>query len=137
MAIQHEPNLKFPLLSAFELEGNVEDGLTDSHRTVLRTTPVPPLVSPEPVTEPRALAAWAPAQEAMHPVVRRAERWLGFLGRFIDSRLANEELGEALERMNRVARAGAPAWVLYSMTGVSAFWTLTHAVRERLGKWRR
>jgi hypothetical protein len=136
MAVQHEPDSKFPLLSAFELEGDVEDGLTSSRRPVLRT-PVPPLVSLEPVTEPQAQVAWAPDREAMPPVVRRAERWLGFLGRFIDSRIANEELGDALERMSRVARAGAPAWVLYSMAGVSAFWALTHAVRERLAKWRK
>lgn len=138
MAVRHEPEPKFPLLSAFELAGEVEDGLTSSHRPVYVVAPgqrMPvPLVDLEPVTEPQALAAWATPQEAMHPAVRRAERCFSFVGRFVDPRTANEEMGDALERMSRLAEAGAPVWMLYGMAGVAVFWTLVHAVRERLGK---
>ena len=135
MAVQHEPDPRFPLLSAFELEGDVEDGLTASHRPVFGM----PLLGLEPVTEPQALAAWAPASppEPAHPVVQRAERWLGLLGRLVDARIANEEVGDALERMSQVARAGAPGWALYGMACVSTFWVLVHGVRERLGTWKR
>jgi hypothetical protein len=135
MATQHEPKPKFPLLSAFELEGEVEDGLTDSHRPVLRQGRRVPLVGLEPVTDPLAVPAWAPPEATLHPTVRRAEWGLALVGRFVGTRIANEEIGDALERMGRVARAGAPKWVLYAMAGVSTYWVLVHAVRERLGKW--
>ena len=133
---QREPKPKLPMLSAFGPDGELEDGLTDSHRPVLSSALVkdgspraPFLVLPEPTTEPQGMA-WVFSEQAKHPVVRRAGRFLDRVSRWIDPRIANEEIGDAMERIERLARAGAPAWVLYALMGASAFWVLAHAVQD-------
>ncbi|QRK11495.1 hypothetical protein JQX13_16310 [Archangium violaceum] len=137
-----EPGSRFPLLSAFGMEGDVEDGLTDSRRQVLAADlrggrgtlgvhaprPHTPLPEPEGETSRTWLSPVAPE----YRVVRRVAWFLDGVGRWVDPRIANEEVGDALERIHQVAGARAPAWVLYAMAGVSAFRVLTHAVQEAL-----
>jgi hypothetical protein len=132
---QRGPKSKYPLLGAFESE--LEDGLTDSHRTVLPThlfedgrRPVsPPIYVEEPPTDPRAML-WPAPEKPKHPVVRRAERWLDRVGRWVGPRISNEEVGDGLERIARLARAGAPAWMLYAMMGATIFWVLAHGMQD-------
>ena len=138
MAIRNErePKPKFPMLSAFGPDGELEDGLTDSHRPVLSSALVKegkpgaaPLMLLEPTTEPRGMA-WVFSAQAKRPVVRRAGRFLDRMSQWVDPRIANEEIGDAMERIERLARAGAPAWVLYALMGASGFWVLAHAVQD-------
>lgn len=129
----HDPRQAFPLLSAFGMEGDVEDGLTDSHRPVLaadlcRKGPERPL-EPQETGEEEGLLWVAPAAPE-HPVVRRVEGFLGLWGRWASARVANEELGDALELIHKLAGVGVPAWMLYAQAGVSAFWALVHTVQD-------
>jgi hypothetical protein len=135
----HEPGPKFPLLSAFGEE--LEDGLTDSHRQVFAVgflgAPVRPEArAPEGLVSPPVLEPEEPTRDWLSPlapqyrVVRRVEAWLDVVSRWLDVRTANEEVGDALERIHELAAARAPAWVLYAMAGVSAFWALHHSVQE-------
>lgn len=130
----HDPRQQFPLLSAFGMEGDVEDGLTNSHRPVLAAE----LAWSEREPEPR-LDARAPERDEedsivrvspVHQVMRRVEGLLGWVGRCVTARVANEELGDALERIHKLAGAGAPGWMLYAQAGVSALWALVHTVED-------
>lgn len=58
------------------------------------------------------------------------EGFLGWWGRYASARVANEELGDALELLHKLAGAGVPAWMLYAQAGVSAFWALVHTVQD-------
>lgn len=135
MNVQHtqDPRQAFPLLSAFGVEGDVEDGLTASHRPVLDADlrrkghePSPGLQAPE---QDDSLV-WASPSAPEHQVVRRVEGFLGLLGRCTSARVANEELGDALELLHKLAGVGVPAWMLYAQAGVSAFWALVHTVQD-------
>ncbi|MGZ3456952.1 MAG: hypothetical protein ACXU86_00430 [Archangium sp.] len=133
MDVQHA-RPEFPLLSAFGMNGDVEDGLTDSRRLVLpaalfitRGEPGPEGWQPEP--EPGPLVGIAPPGSAS-AVLRRAEGWFERVGRWVSPRIANEELGDALECLRQVAAAGAPAWVLYRMAGRAVSWAALHAVQD-------
>jgi hypothetical protein len=135
MNVQHsqDPRKAFPLLSAFGMEGDVEDGLTDSHRPVLAADLS--RKGHEPSLEPQApgqedALGWASPPALAHPVVRRVEGFLGLLGRCANARVANEELGDALELIHKLAGVGVPAWMLYAHAGVSAFWALVHTVQD-------
>ncbi|WP_257461963.1 hypothetical protein [Archangium lipolyticum] len=145
---ERERRARMPLLSAFDMQGEIEDGLTDSRRTVFRAVPCEPqrpeplpppmLLDPEPVTDPFSMAWVArgvPAeeqarQESRFPAVRRAGRFLDLVSVGTTRRVSNEEIGDALERLDRVAAAGAPTWVLYLMVSVTALWVATHSVQE-------
>lgn len=133
----HDPRQQFPLLSAFGMEGDVEDGLTNSRRPVLAADLSRREREPEPPLGPRAsgldeedsLVRVSP-MAPVHPVVRRVEGLLGRVGRCVTLRVANEEMGDALERIHKLAGAGAPAWMLYAQAGVTAFWALVHTVQD-------
>ncbi|MCY1083170.1 hypothetical protein [Archangium lansingense] len=140
MDIQHpnDPRQQFPLLSAFGMEGDVEDGLTNSHRPVLAADLT--RKEREPLPPPEAQAAeqgdeedsiiWVSPVAPVHQVVRRVEGFLGLVCRWVPARVANEELGDALERIHTLAGVGIPAWMLYAQAGVSAFWALVHTVQD-------
>lgn len=144
MDVQHppEPGSRFPLLSAFGMEGDVEDGLTDSRRQVLaadfrsareaQVVHEPRSHAPLPEPEEEISQTWLSPVAPEYRVVRRVGWFLDAVGRWVDPRIANEELGDALERIHQVAGARAPAWVLYAMAGVSAFRVLSHAAQEAL-----
>ncbi|HEY0096691.1 MAG TPA: hypothetical protein VGB96_20335 [Archangium sp.] len=134
MDIQHQQ--AFPLLSAFGMDGDLEDGLTDSHRPVLAADltrrprePEPPPAVQASGQEEDALA-WVSPAAPVHHVVRRVEGFLGLLGRCASTRVANEELGDALELLHKLAGVGVPAWMLYAQAGMSAFWALVHTAQD-------
>jgi hypothetical protein len=134
----HDPRRQFPLLSAFGMEGDVEDGLTNSHRPVLaadlsrgeREPELLPGVRAPRLDEEEDSLVWVPAVAPVFQVVHRVEGFLGLVGRCVSVRVANEELGDALERLHKLAGAGVPAWMLYAQAGMSAFWALVHTVQE-------
>jgi len=134
MDIQHQQ--AFPVLSAFGMEGDVEDGLTNSHRPVLaadlcrraREPKLPAGVQASGQEEDSRV--WVSPAAPGHEVVRRVEGFLGWWGRYASARVANEELGDALELLHKWAGAGVPAWMLYAQAGVSAFWALVHTVQD-------
>ncbi len=146
---ERERRARMPLMSAFDLQGEIEDGLTDSRRTVFRAIPCEPerpeqlapppmLLDPEPVTDPFSMA-WVsrgvPAEESarqpsLFPAVRRAGRFLDLVSLGTTRRVSNEEIGDALERLDKLAAAGAPTWVLYMMASMTALWVATHSVQE-------
>jgi hypothetical protein len=137
MDIQHQQ--AFPLLSAFGMEGDLEDGLTDSHRPVLavdlcrraREPGLPPGVQASgQEADSEDARVWVSPAAPVHEVVRRVEGFLGWWGRYASARVANEELGDALELLHKLAGAGVPAWMLYAQAGVSAFWALVHTVQD-------
>jgi len=139
MDIQHpkRPRRQFPVLSAFGLEEGVEDGLTPSHRPVLdaelcwEREPQPPSEARAPrLEEEEDSLVWVSPGAPVHQVVRRVEGLLGLVGRCVTVRVAGEELGDALERIHKLAGAGAPAWMLYAQAGVSALWALVHTVQD-------
>ena len=138
MDIQHQQ--AFPLLSAFGMDGDMEDGLTDSHRPVLAAdlcrrprVPEPPSGVQASSHEEDALA-WVSPAAPVHQAVRRVEGFLGLLGRCASARVANEELGDALELVHKLAGVGVPAWMLYAQAGVSAFWALVHTVQDAINR---
>ncbi|HZH17128.1 MAG TPA: hypothetical protein VE057_22420 [Archangium sp.] len=134
MDIQHQQ--AFPVLSAFGLEDDVEDGLTDSHRPVLATdlcrrareAGLPAGVQASGQEEDSRV--WVSPAAPVYEVVRRVEGFLGWWGRCASARVSNEELGDALELLHKLVGAGVPAWMLYAQAGVSAFWALVHSVQD-------
>ncbi len=55
---------------------------------------------------------------------------LGLAGILLPPRLVKEDLGDAIELLNALAAAGAPAWVLYAKALSTLFWLAINAVRE-------
>lgn len=115
---QPKPRTKLPLLDAFSLDGDCEDGLTDSHRSVFKQLG-PTAVPLVPVRPPPA-----PAE------VVRAQRTFDRLGAWLPQRINNEQMGDALESIHALVLRGAPAWKVRLRVGSAAFWVLAHTALE-------
>jgi hypothetical protein len=118
----HRP--KLPVLDAFSLDGVYEDGLTDSRRSVftealVRVPSPPPPIPPLPIPPP-----------APPPVFVRAQRTFDVLGPYLPSRIANEQIGDALESIHEMVRAGAPKWKVQAKVARTLFWLLAHTGLE-------
>jgi hypothetical protein len=111
----HRP--KLPMLDAFSLDGEYEDGLTSSRRSVFTEALVPFQSSLPPPPEPP-------------PVVARAQRVLDVLCAYVPARIANEQVGDALELIHQMVREGAPAWKVQAQVASTAFWVLAHTGLE-------
>jgi len=46
------------------------------------------------------------------------------------TRITDEEIGDALEVLERLSRSGAPSWRLYLKIATTYFWLAVNVVRE-------
>jgi len=108
---------KLPLLEAFSLDEDCEDGLTDSHRSVFKQLASPaPLVPVKPPPPP--------------PEVLRARRTFDRLGSWLPQRIDNEQVGDALETVHAMVLRGEPRWKVRVHVASTAFWVLAHTALE-------
>jgi hypothetical protein len=106
-------------LDAFSEDGACEDGLTDSRRSVFTGTLVPAQKSLPPVPPPEPPSA-----------VVRARHTLDVLGAYVPERIANEQIGDALELIHKLVLAGAPKWKVRAQVASTTFWVLAHTGLE-------
>jgi len=108
---------KLPLLEAFSLDDDCEDGLTDSHRSVFKQlSPPARLVPVKPPPPP--------------PEVLRAQRTFDRLGSWLPARIDNEQVGDALETVHAMVLRGEPRWKVHVHVASTAFWVLAHTALE-------
>lgn len=111
---------KLPLLDAFSLDEDCEDGLTDSHRSVFKQlasrAPLVPLVPVKPPPPP--------------PEVLRAQRTFDRLEAWLPERINNEQVGDALETVHAMVLRGEPRWKVSVHVASTAFWVLAHTALE-------
>lgn len=60
--------------------------------------------------------------------VRQAEYWLDLLSALVPKRIANEEIGDALEAIHRMVKAKRPKWFIYLKVATTCFWVGVHTV---------
>ncbi|WP_140875226.1 hypothetical protein [Myxococcus xanthus] len=63
-----------------------------------------------------------------HPTVQRATWMLDLLSMWVPKRLASEEIGDALERINAMSAAGRPFWFIYLKVATTSWWVTWHSV---------
>jgi hypothetical protein len=61
---------------------------------------------------------------------RRVRTWFDFLQLLVPKRIADEEIGDALEDNVRLYREGRPKWWIYLRTARAVFFMLLHSVGE-------
>jgi hypothetical protein len=81
------------------------------------------------VEEGLALAVQAEAMQAQAQALARANRALGVVELLVPKRIANEELGDAMEHVCSMVERGAPRWHVYFKVLTTIFWVLLHAFR--------
>jgi hypothetical protein len=114
----HRP--KLPVLDAFSLDGEeYEDGLTSSRRSVFTGALVPAQKSLPPIPPPEPPS-----------VVVRAQRTFDVLCTYVPARIANEQVGDALELIHEMVREGAPKWKVRAKVASTTFWVLAHSGLE-------
>jgi hypothetical protein len=62
--------------------------------------------------------------------IRRSINILDSLSLFVPRRLAEEEIGDALERVQYLARLGRPRWQIWLKVATSVFWVCLNSLRE-------
>jgi len=81
----------------------------------------------------------AKPQDSSHPAKPRAlapaERSLDLLAILVPSRIANEEIGDALEIIHAMARDQRPAWAIYLRVARTFFWVGMHTVQHHVVGW--
>jgi hypothetical protein len=113
----HRP--KLPVLDAFSLDGDYEDGLTSSRRSVFTEALVPVQKSRPPIPPPEPPS-----------VIVRAQRTFDVLCTYVPARISNEQVGDALEHMHKLVREGAPKWKVRLKVATTTFWVLAHSGLE-------
>ncbi|HYO74583.1 MAG TPA: hypothetical protein VEU33_51765 [Archangium sp.] len=111
----------------------LEDGLTGSRRNVLGATYVP-LRACVPSAAPVRKEAAPPVALARFPeqseLLREAQRLFDALGTRLPRRISAEELGDALEALQQMVRAGQPKWRIQMRILSTLFWVSTHTVQD-------
>lgn len=88
--------------------------------------------------ESRALARLAAAASWSSPsegnvgrlrAIRGARTVFSALALILPTRIADEEIGDALELINRLSREGRPLWQIYLETVTTVFWVSIDAIR--------
>lgn len=69
----------------------------------------------------------APLQQEQ---VEYAARLLDLVSLIVPRRLAQEEIGDALERTHRLASLGRPRWEIWLKVSTTVFWVLVNSLRE-------
>jgi hypothetical protein len=62
--------------------------------------------------------------------MRRAKKAFDLLEALVPQRIANEEIGDALELIHRWVKARRPKWMIYLKVATTFFWVLTHSVLD-------
>lgn len=82
-----------------------------------------------------AAKAWGDASTKkaalLEPSVKplaRASRALGLIELLVPKRIADEEIGDAMEVIVRMVDHGQPAWRVYLKVASTVFWVLLHTV---------
>jgi hypothetical protein len=58
--------------------------------------------------------------------IRKAEHALDLLSSLVPKRIANEEIGDALEQIHAMAKARRPRWFIYLKVGTTFIWVTVH-----------
>jgi sigma-70-like protein len=80
----------------------------------------------------------SPSEETLHADARpilwaRASGFFDTISVFIPGRIADEDLGDALEDIHRRLCAGQRSWRIYCKIASTAFWIAINSLREILG----
>jgi len=67
----------------------------------------------------------------------RSSWLLDFATVWVPARIANEEVGDAVQQMVRYADEGRPAWWLYAKAVSYVFWTAVHAISDVVSRMRK
>lgn len=62
--------------------------------------------------------------------VSQVNSTLQVVGWFIPERVMEEEAGDLLERVHKMAQEGVPAWMIYVKSSASILWILVNAIRQ-------
>ncbi len=111
----------------------LEDGLTGSRRNVLGASYVPLRASVPSAVPARKQAAPAAAL-ARFPeqseLLLEARRLFDAMGVHLPQRISAEELGDALEALQQMVRAGQPKWRIQMRILSTLFWVSAHTVQD-------
>jgi hypothetical protein len=101
---------------------------------------LPTFVNPSGVSSVIGLSKESTTQEALHKAHdSRPALWkqtLGFfdtISLFIPDRIADEDLGDAIEDIHRRLYAGQHPWRIYCKMASTAFWIAINSLREIIG----
>lgn len=113
----------------------LEDGLTRGRgRPVLvapYTTPLPSVTSTAPARKeaarPATVQAKAPEQSEL---LLEARRLFDSMGAHLPQRISTEELGDALEALQKMVKEGQPKWKIQARILSTLFWVSAHSVQD-------
>jgi hypothetical protein len=110
---------------------SLEDGLTSSRRNVLGGTYAPRHAS---VPSTASASAARPATLARVPeqseLLLEARRLFDAMDMHLPQRISAEELGDALEALQKMVRAGQPKWKIQTRILSTLFWVSAHSVQD-------
>jgi hypothetical protein len=95
--------------------GEAEDGISRSRRSVLTGT-----------LSPRQSREDAQAAELLSDAMRLFDT----VGTHLSERVSQEELGDALEDIQRMIAAGEPEWKVHARILSTLFWVSAHSVQD-------
>lgn len=114
----------------------LEDGLTDRRGPMLGRTYVPQRASP-PATAPTTNEVARPMvlvrtakQPGQSELLREAQRLFDAMGAHLPPRISTEELGDALEALQKMEKEGQPKWKLQARILSTLFWVSAHSVQD-------
>lgn len=65
-----------------------------------------------------------------HQPLKRPRQALEFVSLLVPRRIAEEEIGDALEQIHRLSCLGRPRWQLWLKVMTTLFWVLINSIRE-------
>ncbi len=112
----------------------LEDGLTSSRRSMLGGIPATrhaSVTSTAParndVARPLAVLATVPEQAEL---LLEARRLFDAMSAHLPQRISAEELGDALESLQKMVKQGQPRWKLQARILSTLFWVSAHSVQD-------
>ncbi|HEX5745390.1 MAG TPA: hypothetical protein VFZ09_04045 [Archangium sp.] len=112
----------------------LEDGLTGSRRNVLGAPYVPlrasSVASAAPARKQAAPAAALARLPEQSELLLEARRLFDAMGVHLPQRISAEELGDALEALQRMVRAGESTWRIQMRILSTLFWVSAHTVQD-------